>query len=44
MGKAITTRKEDYFRLPRLLWRKVKKCLPNEREKTRGGGRSRASE
>ena len=33
----------DYFRLPRLLWRKLKKCLPKERRKrTKRGGRPRA--
>ena len=32
MGKATTTRKVDYFRLPRPLWRKVKKCLAQEKE------------
>ncbi|MCA1738829.1 MAG: IS5 family transposase [Actinobacteria bacterium] len=34
----------DYFNLPRPLWRKLKKCLPKQRKKSRGGGRPRASE
>lgn len=46
MSKATTTtRKVDYFRLPRPLWRKLKKCLPKKRKKAgRGGGRPRASD
>ena len=44
MNKATTTRKVDYFRLPRPLWRKLKKCLPKKRRKTRRGGRPRASQ
>ena len=44
MSKATTTRKVDYFRLPRPLWRKVKKCLPKKRKPTRRGGRPRASD
>ena len=46
MSKATTTRKVDYFRLPRPLWRKVKKCLPRQRQgrKTKRGGRPRASD
>src|SRR5215208_6298306 len=40
-----TTKKSvDYFRLPRPLWRKLKKCLPNKRNNTRPGGRPRASD
>jgi putative transposase len=42
-----TTKKSvDYFRLPRPLWRKLKKCLPNRRRKkaSRRGGRPRASD
>jgi transposase len=41
-----TTKKSvDYFRLPRPLWRKLKKCLPNRRKKaSRRGGRPRASD
>jgi putative transposase len=40
-----TTKKSvDYFRLPRPLWRKLKKCLPNKRKNTRRGGRPRASD
>ena len=44
MSKATTTRKVDYFRLPRPLWRKLKKCLPKKRNKASRGGRPRASE
>lgn len=44
MNKATTTRKVDYFRLPRPLWRKLKKCLPKKRGKARRGGRPRASQ
>ncbi len=48
MSKATTTRRKvDYFRLPRPLWRKVKKCLPprrSQRRKARRGGRPRASD
>lgn len=44
MSKATTTRKVDYFRLPRPLWRKVKKCLPKRTKTTRRGGRPRASD
>jgi putative transposase len=40
-----TTKKSvDYFRLPRPLWRKLKKCLPNKRNNMRRGGRPRASD
>src|SRR3954468_19735653 len=41
---TATTRKVDYFRLPRPLWRKVKKCLPKKRKKATEGGRPRASD
>jgi putative transposase len=48
MSKATTTtRKVDYFRLPRPLWRKLKKCLPKKKTKnksSRRGGRPRASD
>jgi putative transposase len=44
MSKATTTRKVDYFRLPRPLWRKLKKCLPKKSKKTNRGGRPRASD
>jgi transposase len=44
MSKATTTRKVDYFRLPRPLWRKLKKCLPKKKRKGRRGGRPRASD
>ncbi len=45
MSKATTTRRKvDYFRLPRPLWRKLKKCLPKKKSKqsSRRGGRPRA--
>jgi putative transposase len=41
MSKATTTRKVDYFRLPRPLWRKLKKYLPRKRNKSKQGGRPR---
>jgi putative transposase len=44
MSEATTTRKVDYFRLPRPLWRKLKKCLPKMKRKSRLGGRPRASD
>jgi putative transposase len=48
MSKATTTtRKVDYFRLPRPLWRKLKKCLPKKtknKRSSRRGGRPRASD
>jgi transposase len=44
MSKATTTRKVDYFRLPRPLWRKLKKCLPKKTNNTSRGGRPRASD
>jgi hypothetical protein len=45
MREATTTRRVDYFHLPRPLWRKLKKCLPKHRKKsTRRGGRPRASD
>jgi hypothetical protein len=34
---TTTTRKVDYFRLPRPLRRKLKKCLPKKSKKMRGG-------
>ena len=44
MKEATTTKRVDYFRLPRPLWRKLKKYVP-KRKKTAGrGGRPRASE
>src|SRR5215216_1436584 len=44
MKEATTTRRVDYFNLPRPLWRKLKKCLPKHTKKsTRRGGRPRAS-
>ena len=44
MREATTTRKVDYFHLPRPLWRKLKKCLPKQTKMTRRGGRPRASD
>ncbi len=44
MSKATTTRRLDYFHLPRPLWRKIKKRPPNKRKTTRRGGRPRASD
>src|SRR5215218_8847986 len=46
MKEATTTRRVDYFNLPRPLWRKLKKCLPGRRQRTlrRRGGRRRASD
>jgi len=44
VSKATTTRKVDYFRLPRPLWRKLKKYLPKSRKSTIRGGRPRVSD
>jgi transposase len=44
MREATTARKMDYFRLPRPLWRKLKKHLPKSRNKSKRGGRPRVSE
>ncbi len=45
MAEATTTPKVDYFRMPRPLWRKLKKHLPKRRRrKSAKGGRPRASE
>jgi putative transposase len=45
MREATTTRRVDYFNLPRPLWRKLKKCLPkNKRQVSTKGGRPRASD
>ena len=45
MSKATTTSKVDYFRLPRPLWRKLKKHLPTKRsKKSKRGGRPRVSD
>jgi transposase len=42
MSKATTTSKVDYFRLPRPLWRKLKKHLTRKkRDKSKQGGRPR---
>src|SRR5215212_9698396 len=43
MSKATTTIKVDYFRLPRPLWRKLKKHLPRKRNRSNRGGRPRVS-
>jgi transposase len=37
MNKANIPTSVDYFRLPRPLWRKVKKCLPKAKKSNRGG-------
>jgi putative transposase len=45
MSEATTQRKMDYFRLPRPLWRKLKKYLPKQNQKKKcQGGRPRASD
>jgi hypothetical protein len=45
MREATTTRRVDYFNLPRPLWRKLKKHLPkNKRKMTTKGGRPRVSD
>jgi hypothetical protein len=45
MREATTTRRVDYFNLPRPLWRRLKKCLPkNKRKMSTKGGRPRASD
>jgi hypothetical protein len=44
MKEATTTRRVDYFHLPRPLWRKLKKCLPKHSKKSTRGGRPRASD
>jgi hypothetical protein len=44
MREATTTSNADYFRLPRSLWRKLKKSLPKKKTKSRRGGRPRASD
>jgi putative transposase len=45
MREATTTRRVDYFRLPRPLWRKLKKHLPRKkRSNTKRGGRPRVSD
>src|SRR5829696_8450669 len=44
MSKATTSSKVDYFRLPRPLWRKLKKHLPAKKRKSKLGGRPRASD
>ena len=45
MGEATTQPKMDYFRMPRPLWRKLKKYLPKPRKRESAkGGRPRASE
>jgi putative transposase len=45
MSKATTTSKVNYFRLPRPLWRKLKKHLPKKRNNnSKRGGRPRVSD
>ena len=44
MREATTARKMDYFRLPRPLWRKLKKHLPKKRNNSKRGGRPRVSD
>jgi hypothetical protein len=44
MREATTQSKADYFRLPRPLWRKLKKSLPKRTRRSRRGGRPRASD
>lgn len=44
MREATTTSKVDYFRLPRPLWRKLKKHLPTKSKKSKRGGRPRVSD
>ena len=45
MREATTTRKVDYFNLPRPLWRKLKKHLPKKRNNSnKQGGRPRVSD
>ena len=39
MGEATTTPKMDYFRMPRPLWRKLKKYLPKPRKRKAPSGR-----
>jgi hypothetical protein len=34
MREATTTSNADYFRLPRPLWRKLKKCRSKKKTKT----------
>jgi putative transposase len=44
MREATTQSKVDYFRLPRPLWRKLKKHLPKKRNNSKRGGRPRVSD
>ena len=44
MGEATTQPKTDYFRMPRPLWRKLKKYLPKRNKNNGRGGRPRASD
>jgi hypothetical protein len=45
MGEATTQPKMEYFRMPRPLWRKLKKYLPKPSKRVSAkGGRPRASE
>jgi len=45
MSKTTTTSKVNYFRLPRPLWRKLKKHLPKKKNSSsKRGGRPRVSD
>lgn len=44
MEEATTTRRVNYFRMPRPLWRRLKKYLPKRKKKSGRGGRPRASD
>jgi putative transposase len=44
MSEATTQSKVDYFRLPRPLWRKLKKHLPKKMNNSKRGGRPRVSD
>src|SRR5215211_3205821 len=44
MREATTQPKMDYFRIPRPLWRKLKKYLPKRKKNNARGGRPRASD
>lgn len=44
MAEATTQPKMDYFRMPRPLWRKLKKYLPKRKKNNGRGGRPRASD
>jgi putative transposase len=44
MAEATTQPKMNYFRMPRPLWRKLKKYLPKRKKNNGRGGRPRASD